>query len=168
MFAEWDGSRHNIHSNAKHIMDRIRGGRSSNEYLAMGGSGVKPEEPIKNGIDNFAVRPGSIAEWDQHPVGTQPEYNMLRSGPPALETQPLEAPKTVSQFVPKKEGYYPEETIFVRENGGFFISKDVVYLFVFFILFVLIINLYFSLQKTYHVIADLIMRTQNMHTNNSK
>lgn len=164
MFAEWDGSRHNVHSNAKNIMDRIRGGRSSNEYLSMGGSGVKPEEPTQNGIDTFAVRPNSIGLFDDHPVGSQPEYNILRSGPPEIiQPSSMDTP-VISTFVPKKENYCSDDgTIYVQQQQGFVITKDIIYLFIFVVLFILIMNLYSNLQKTYHIIADMVL-----HANKAK
>jgi hypothetical protein len=162
MFAEWDGSRHNVHSNAKNIMDSIRGGRSSNEYLAMGNSGLKVEEPTPNGIDTFSVKPNTIAYFDDHPVGSQPDYNILRSGPPINMIPPIAPiPPTapiINTFVPKKEQYCSDDgNIYFQEQKGFVITKDMIYLFIFVVLFILIMNLYTNLQKTYHIIANMVL-----------
>lgn len=97
---------------------------------------------------NFEVQPNTIY-LDGHPVGSQPVYNILRSGPPAKETY-LE-PK----YYPN---YYPQETRYPSYD-----IIQILNIILFMIMFMMIVNLIQlsrSIRKQHRCIMNMIANLQ--------
>jgi hypothetical protein len=106
MFSEWTDPYDIDHyyDDINGLMADVRDSPSSTMYQNMpvqlpsrAVTELKPEQPTGVIVNNvpitksaFEVAPGSTFV-DGHPVGRQPEYNILRSGPPAKESGRLEA-----------------------------------------------------------------------------